>query len=131
MPTNIDQVFSGHFKAMTVNRQRLQLIASNIANEETPGFKAQDLDFRAALDEAGNGTMRLAATRRGHIGQGQISDRPLVAYRTAEQPSADGNTVDSHKEKTAFAEASVRYQASLTFLNRKISGLRAAITGGR
>lgn len=131
MPTNINQVFAGHEQALGVSRQRLQLLASNLANAETPGFKARDLDFRAALDKADGSTVKLAATRRGHLGGGAENLRPLVTYRTPEQPAADGNTVDSHKEKTAFAEASVRYMASLTFLNQKIRGLRSAITGGR
>lgn len=131
MPININQVFAGHEKSLGVNRQRLQLLASNIANAETPGFKARDLDFRAALNESATSTVRLAATRRGHLSAAGGDMRPLVTYRTPEQPTLDGNTVDSDKEKTSFAEATVRYQASLTFLNHKIRGLRAAITGGQ
>lgn len=131
MPTQIDQLFAGHQQAMGMSRERLRLLASNIANAETPGFKARDLDFRAALDKAGTSAVRLAATRPGHMQGGAEDLRPLVTYRTPEQPSADGNTVDADKEKTAFAEASVRYMASLTFLNNKIRSMRAAITGGR
>ncbi|NNF51026.1 MAG: flagellar basal body rod protein FlgB [Gammaproteobacteria bacterium] len=131
MPTKIDQLFSGHAQAMALNRERLRLLASNIANADTPGFKARDLDFRAALDKAGTNAVRLAATRPGHMNSDKSDFRPLVTYRTPEQPSADGNTVDGDKEKAAFAEASVRYMASLTFLSNKIRSMRAAITGGR
>lgn len=131
MPTKLDGVFSGHEHALAVNRQRLELLASNLAHAETPGYKARDLDFQSAMQAAGNRPVTLAATRQGHI---TATDhlRPAAAmYRVPDQPSADGNTVDANREKTAFAEASARYQATLTFLNQRIRGLKLAITGSR
>lgn len=131
MPTYINQVFSGHERSLAVNRQRLEVVASNLANAETPGFKARDVDFRSAMRNAEAGSVTLRTTRSGHISNAADAASAAVRYRTASQPSLDGNTVDSDKEKAAFAEASTRYQASLTFLSQRIKGLRLAITGNR
>ena len=131
MPTYIDQVFSGHERSLAVNRQRLEVVASNLANAETPGFKARDVDFRSAMRKAEAGSVTLRTTQSGHISNTADAASAAVRYRTASQPSLDGNTVDSDKEKAAFAEASTRYQASLTFLSQRIKGLRLAITGNR
>ncbi|MGD8976896.1 MAG: flagellar basal body rod protein FlgB [Gammaproteobacteria bacterium] len=131
MPTYIDQVFSGHERSLAVNRQRLEVVASNLANAETPAYKARDVDFRSAMRAAETEGVTLRATRPGHIAEPGDARPASLHYRTANQPSLDGNTVDSDKEKAAFAEASTRYQASLTFLSQRIRGLRLAITGSR
>lgn len=131
MPTYIDQVFSGHERSLAVNRQRLEVVASNLANAETPAYKARDVDFRSAMRAAETGDVSLRTTRPGHIAEAGDARPASLHYRTANQPSLDGNTVDSDKEKAAFAEASTRYQASLTFLSQRIRGLRLAITGSR
>jgi flagellar basal-body rod protein FlgB len=117
--------------------QRLELLADNVANADTPNYKARDIDFRVAMQNAGQsgslgGELPMTATRASHLqagGAGANTTTPL--YRVPEQPSLDGNTVDSQKENAAIAETSVRYQATLTFLNSRIRGLRDAITGGR
>ncbi|MGB5211129.1 MAG: flagellar basal body rod protein FlgB [Gammaproteobacteria bacterium] len=131
MPTYIDQVFSVHEQSLAVNRQRLEVVASNLANAETPGYKARDLDFRSAMRQAETGSVKLRTTRAEHLAGSAAGRSANLEYRTTSQPSLDGNTVDSDKEKTAFAEASTRYQASLTFLSQRIKGLRLAITGSR
>jgi flagellar basal-body rod protein FlgB len=127
MNSGIDSLFATHGRALQVHARRIEVIASNLANADTPGFKARDLDFQQLLADSLQ-SERMRATHEWHIGGGQL---PLaqaeLLYRRPLQPSLDGNTVDSNMEKTALAEASVRYESSLTFLTRKLSGLKAAL----
>ncbi|MDJ0929104.1 MAG: flagellar basal body rod protein FlgB [Gammaproteobacteria bacterium] len=132
MPLDIDSHFAVHARALSVASQRLKLLADNLANADTPHYKARDIDFAAAMQNAGKDQVALQTTRAGHISEG--GDNPNHAqplYRVPDQPSMDGNTVDSQKESAAVAETAVRYQSTLTFLNSRIRGLRLAITGGR
>lgn len=107
----LDRYFGVHADALRLRSQRLDLIASNIANAATPNYKARDLDFAAALDAASHGN----------------TAAPL--YRIPVQPSADGNTVELATEQTEFAENAVAYQATLAFLGGRISTLMTAIKG--
>jgi flagellar basal-body rod protein FlgB len=133
MALDINAQFDLHTRALGLANQRLELLADNVANADTPNYKARDIDFRTAMQSAGkDGDLPMTATRAVHIqagGAGPNTTTPL--YRVPEQPSLDGNTVDSQKENAAIAETSVRYQATLTFLSSRIRGLRDAITGGR
>lgn len=133
MPLDINQVFAPHERVLAASSQRLELLAANLANADTPNYKAQDIDFKTALQAAEqSSSVILAATRKGHIqGAGGAGGRPEALYRVPDQPSLDGNTVDAQKESAAIAETATRYQASLTFLDQRIRGLRMAITGGR
>lgn len=138
MALNLDTYLGVHAQALKLREQRTELLARNMANADTPGFKAQDLDFRAAMAAtAGNATApgALAATRAGHIGaSGEAGLAPgstaaFVKYRTPLAPSLDGNTVDAQLEQAAFADNAVRYQATLQFLSSKFRSLMTAITG--
>lgn len=127
-----DRALGIHPQALEVATRRLELLASNIANADTPNYKARDIDFRAALSQAASerGAAALTVTQPGHIsstagGGGMAS--PL--YRMPNHAALDGNTVDSQLENAAFAENAVRYQASLDFVNSKLRGLRSAIKG--
>lgn len=133
MPLDINQVFAPHERVLTAASQRMELLAANLANADTPNYKARDIDFRAALAAADRqSTVTMAATARGHIqGAGAAGSRADALYRVPDQPTLDGNTVDAQKESAAIAETATRYQASLTFLDQRIRGLRMAITGGR
>jgi flagellar basal-body rod protein FlgB len=133
MPLDINRVFAPHERVLTAASQRLELLAENVANADTPNYKARDIDFRNVLQQADRAsTVTLATTSQGHIqGAGGPGSRAEALYRVPDQPSLDGNTVDAQKESAAVAETSTRYQASLTFLDQRIRGLRAAITGGR
>ncbi len=131
---NLDAHIGVHADALRVRSQRAELIARNLANADTPGFKARDLDFRDALRAAGDpGALRLATTRGGHLGGAAPADAgadgTALKYRTPLAPSLDGNTVDVQVEQSAFAENAVRYQATLTFINSRFKGLMTAITG--
>ena len=133
MAININSQFDLHTRALGLANQRLELLADNVANADTPNYKARDIDFRSAMQNtAQGGDLPMLTTRSGHLpsnGGGPNTTTPL--YRVPEQPTLDGNTVDSQKENAAIADTSVRYQATLTFLSSRIRGLRDAITGGR
>jgi flagellar basal-body rod protein FlgB len=131
MPLDIQPIFAPHERSLTVSNQRLELLAANLANADTPNYKARDVDFKTALQAADAGMVRLAATRPGHIHDEASGNRAEALYRVPDQPSLDGNTVDAQRESAAVAETSTRYQASLAFLNQRLRGLRTAITGGR
>jgi flagellar basal-body rod protein FlgB len=135
---NLDTYLGVHAHALKLREQRTELLARNLANADTPGFKAQDLDFRAALAaSAGPGASpgALQATQAGHIGgagDGALapgSTSAFVKYRTPLAASLDGNTVDAQLEQAAFADNAVRYQATLQFLSSKFRSLMTAITG--
>jgi len=128
MPINFDNALGIHLQALDVRRQRTELLASNIANADTPGYKAKDIDFRAALQQANKMNVEMARTHSGH--QNLNPSTPFYEhFRVSEQPSLDGNTVDIQQEKAAVAENSVRYQTTLTFLTRKFSGMINAFKG--
>jgi flagellar basal-body rod protein FlgB len=136
MPLNLDQYVSVHATALDVRARRGELIANNLANADTPGYQARDIDFRQAMARAAGETptsgVHLSTTNAGHIGGNTSADaatNPDLKYRTPLAPALDGNTVDAQVEQAAFAENAVRYQATLTFLNSKFRGLLAAITG--
>jgi flagellar basal-body rod protein FlgB len=136
MPLNLDQYVSVHATALDVRSKRTELIANNLANADTPGYQARDIDFRQAMARAaGNAPaagVQLSTTNAGHIaGQSaaNATGSPDLKYRVPLAPALDGNTVDAQVEQAAFAENAVRYQATLTFLNSKFRGLLAAITG--
>lgn len=121
-----------HAQALRVRATRAELIANNLANADTPDFKARDVDFRAALSAtASAGGVSLATTRGNHLGAagGTRGGDAAPQYRVPLAPSLDGNTVDVQVEQAAFAENAVRYQATLTFLSSRLRGLMTAITG--
>jgi len=136
MPTRLDQYLGVHAAALDVRGRRTELIANNLANADTPGYKARDIDFRAAMARAAGETptqgVHLSTTQAGHIGGAASADAstsPDLKYRTPLAPALDGNTVDAQLEQAAFAENAVRYQATLTLLNNKFRGLLTAIMG--
>jgi flagellar basal-body rod protein FlgB len=133
MPLNLDAYLGVHADALKVRGQRTELLARNLANADTPGYKAQDIDFRAALAAAGGAEKPVAmrATDQQHIGTASgAADAPTsLKYRTPLAPSLDGNTVDVQMEQAAFAENAVRFQATLSFLSARFRGLMTAITG--
>lgn len=112
-----------HGTALALREQRLQLLAANIANADTPGFKAQDLDFTKALNAAmAPGAAVAGDPIRNAARAAQFADPSI-------QPSLDGNTVDGERAKAAFAQASLEYRASLSFVESKVRSMLTAITG--
>ena len=136
MANSLDQYLGVHAAALDVRARRTELIANNLANADTPGYKARDIDFREAMARAAGdktaGGVHLTTTQAGHIGGATSADAATSAdlkFRTPLAPALDGNTVDTQLEQSAFAENAVRYQATLTFLNNKFRGLLTAIMG--
>lgn len=119
-----------HDNALLVRAERSEVLANNLANADTPGFKARDFDFKAAL----NGEMErvkslpVERTNSSHI-QGRGSIGWDMLYRFPTQPSIDGNTVDVNIENAEFTRNSLDYNASFEFLNSKFKGLNRAIKG--
>lgn len=136
MPLNLDAYLGVHQDALKVYARRTAVLANNLANADTPNFKAQDLDFKKLLAAAGSNSVpatALATTQAGHINTAAAAGAPDQAaslkYRVPLAPSLDGNTVDPQLEQAAFADNTIRYQAALTFLSEKFKGLMTAITG--
>jgi flagellar basal-body rod protein FlgB len=135
MLNRLDDMLNFHAQALKVRDQRQQVLASNIANADTPNYKARDLDFRAALAGAlrgapSQGGVAMAATEAGHLkgSSGQATDANLL-YRTPAQGSVDGNTVDVDAERAAFADNAVHYEFNLTRISQQIKGMLAVIQG--
>jgi flagellar basal-body rod protein FlgB len=129
MAINFDKAFGIHDKALLLFERRTQLLSENIANADTPGYKARDIDFDKVLQNAQGQKLKMQATHQGHIDPSQQAFAEDVQYRKVEQSAADGNTVDVQKEKAAFAENSMRYQTTMHILSRRISGLKNAFRG--
>jgi len=133
MPFNIDTALGIHPQALAVRARRAEILAANIANADTPNYKARDLDFRALLGGAQDQQMtaRLVATNAAHLPDAEagVNVGGGLMYRMPLQPSIDGNTVDPQTEYAQFAQNALQYQASLTFLNGRIRGLMTAIRG--
>jgi flagellar basal-body rod protein FlgB len=125
-----DNLFGIHEQALLLHGQRLGVLASNLANADTPNYKARDIDFAEVLSGTGDAPLPVAVTNAAHM---TMNDGELVAgelkYRNPYQASLDGNTVEMPVEQAAFSENNVRYQASLNFINGRISLLQFAIAG--
>jgi flagellar basal-body rod protein FlgB len=140
-PVISDPVFGMHAQALSLQRQRMEVIAANLANVDTPHYQARELDFASALAQAAGAntgtSVALATTQPGHLGGGSAggaaspigSGGAELKYRIPLQPSTDGNTVDAQVEQAAFADAALHYQASLSFADGRIKSLMTAITG--
>ena len=125
---NIKDYLGFHSSALSLRAKRNDILASNIANAATPNYKARDINFETEMKKA-NQIGNLAVTDSGHIKvfSNKIGDRTL--YRDPINPSLDGNTVELSVEQMEFSENVMKYQTTLTFLNKKISGLMSAIRG--
>jgi flagellar basal-body rod protein FlgB len=125
-----ENIFGIHEQALLLHGQRLSVLAANLANADTPNYKARDIDFAEVLGKTGDAPLPVTVTNAAHI---VMNDGELPAgdlkYRNPYQASLDGNTVEMPVEQAAFSENNVRYQASLTFINSQISLLQFAIAG--
>lgn len=128
---NLDTAFGIHELALKLRSQRTEMLSSNLANADTPGYKARDIDFKSALSAAYEGKqpgLRLTNTR--HMATpGSLPGGTEAQYRIPNAPSIDGNTVDPQLEKAAFMENAINYQATLTFIDGKMKALKKALGG--
>jgi flagellar basal-body rod protein FlgB len=137
MLSGIDQQLGTLRNASNLRAYRQEVLASNIANADTPNYKARDFDFSAALEnaKAGRTGFAIAKTSARHLsaqdssGLGKVPAGVNVLYRTEYQANADGNTVNMDVERSAFAENAVQIEAALTFIRGQLAKLQTAITG--
>ncbi len=122
-------------QALVLRSERQRLLASNIANADTPGYVARDMNFAAALQQA-TGSLQaasqVAVSNAGHLGGGSSTGQSLAAHLTYAAPSQtnlDRNTVDMDRERAAIADNSVKYEASLRFINAHVRTMLEAIKG--
>jgi len=120
--------------ALKLRTYRQQVLGNNLANSDTPTFKARDIDFASVLENQlqgldGSSSLSLATTNSRHLPGTSIVDDPKLLYRVPIQPSMDGNTVDADVELSEFTKNSVFTQSALTFLGGTIKGRMSAITG--
>lgn len=131
MAISMDKIFGIHENAMHLQSRRAQLISQNLANSDTPGYKAKDIDFKTAMKSAANGTLKapLKATQSGHIQPKGFFLGSEQLYRQPMQSSLDGNTVESHVEMSEFTENSMRYLMTLRIMSGRINGMLTALRG--
>ena len=125
-----NNIFGIHEQALLLHGQRMGVIATNLANADTPAYKARDIDFSAVLSHSDATPLAMDTTQSLHISlTGDEMGAADLKYRNPYQASLDGNTVEMPVEQAAFSENNVRYQASLQFINAKISEVTLALNG--
>ncbi len=129
MAINFNNALSIHPQALALREKRSEILAANLANADTPDYKARDLDFKAVLKQTLSGKASLERTNQGHMVAQQTVLGADLLYRNPQHASLDGNTVEAHIEQAKYAENAVQYQASLRFINDDFSGLMTAIRG--
>jgi len=130
MAINFEKALGIHPEALAVRAKRAEVIASNIANADTPGYKARDMDFKSALAQASQKLQSgMSRTHDKHFDvRTELNNN--VQFRMPDQAdTGDGNTVDAQVERNLYLENSMQYQASIQFLSGRIKGLKKAITG--
>jgi flagellar basal-body rod protein FlgB len=126
----IDSALGVSPQVLALRAQRMELLSANLANADTPGYKARDLDFAGAMQAAGAEQSALRRTDSRHLSPAAgLSATGEPMYRIPAQPTMDGNTVETQREHAEFMNNAVRYQASLNFLDGRIKTLQTAIRG--
>ena len=136
MAISFDKALGIHEHALNARVKRAEVLANNLANADTPGFKARDIDFQSMMAQAQQEVsgVQMEGTHPSHYGLSQhggttATGREQLLYRNPHQPSIDGNTVDAQQEQSRFMRNAMDYQASFQFLNSKFTGLSKAIKG--
>jgi flagellar basal-body rod protein FlgB len=125
----VDNVLGGHSTALQMRSDRAEVLAGNVANSDTPGFKARDIDFKVEFQKRLTGAdsgLRMTNTR--HLGIDERTSSELL-YRIPENFKSNGNTVEAEAEQAAFTKNAIQYQASVQFLSSKMRGIRLALKG--
>jgi len=122
----LDNIFGVHKQAVQLRQRRISLLGENIANADTPNFKAKDLDFKALMNNERSISAR--RTHDMHIDH-KLGNKNGLVYRVPNNPAADGNTVELNFQQAEFGKESARYTATLQFLENRIGGVRRALRG--
>ena len=135
MAISFDSALGIHEKAMQVRIKRSEVLANNLANADTPNFKARDIDFRSVLKNQSGLQMsqpEMRSTHERHMAsRSAMTPSVELMYRNPMQPSLDGNTVEEQSEMSRFSKNALDFQASFQFLNSKFTGMKNALKGGR
>lgn len=131
MAISIDKVTQYHETAVLLRNKRSEILASNIANANTPGYKARDIDFKDAMRIASSQQASgLRKTHSAHFSSGQgIPETKLKYIEPFQTGTGDGNTVDLPSQQVAFGQNALEYQMSLRFLSSKFKGMMTALKG--
>jgi flagellar basal-body rod protein FlgB len=134
MSFDLNSYLGIHTQALSLRTQRMQMLSENLANADTPNYKARDIDFRSALAQATDtqsvASAPLARTNPAHLtATNTSSGSAQTLYRIPHAPALDGNTVEADVELASIGENALHYQATLTFLGGKLATLKSAITG--
>ncbi len=132
MAINFDKALGIHDQALRFRSNRSSILADNLANADTPGYKAKDIDFQSALKNqlhSNHIRSQMSATHEKHFSLQSNTHDFNTLYRIPQQPSIDGNTVEEQVENAEFMKNSLAFQASFNFLNSKFKGLTTAIKG--
>lgn len=136
MLDKLDAALRFQQEALNLRAERQEILAANIANADTPGYQARDMDFSSELKKVmsrwraeGSG-VALTLTSERHIpAQALSAPNTDLLYRIPDQPAMDGNTVDMDRERTQFADNSLQYQTGLTVLGGQIKGMMSVLQG--
>jgi len=125
----LDGALGIHEQALSVRSRRLEVLAQNIANADTPGFKARDVDFKHVLADVSRSDSAMRTTQSEHFKIGEHINADGIRYRTPFNTSFDGNTVEMSVEQAHYGKAAAEYQATLQFLESRVGGIRKALKG--
>ena len=125
----LDGALGIHGQALAVRSRRLELLAQNIANADTPNFKARDIDFRQVLAETNSQPVAMSATQGRHYELGEVANPDGTLFRVPFNTAVDGNTVETAVEQAQYGKAAAQYQTTLNFLENRIAGVRKALRG--
>jgi len=131
MAISMNSMFGMHENAMHLQSRRAQMLAQNLANSDTPGYKAKDIDFASALKSLSNGkgAAPLKTTKGNHIQPQGFFMGAESLYRQPTQSSLDGNTVEPHVEMAEFTENSMRYLMTLRIMSGQVNKMKSAFRG--
>lgn len=132
MAISLDKLVGLHHRALQVRNDKMEVISGNLANANTPGYKARDIDFKSAMQTAqAERSSSLSRTHEKHFAI-ETRHRGDQMFRVPNQPdTGDGNTVDVQAERNAFLDTGMRYQVGVEFLNGKFKGMKKALSGGQ
>ena len=128
MGISFDKALGIHEQSLNLRVKRAEVIANNLANADTPGFKARDIDFKSILKGAVKDELSMSQTTSNHLG-GVDAQTQEMLYRNPSQPSIDGNTVDTQREIAEYTKNAMDFQASFRFVNGRFKGLISALRG--
>jgi len=132
MAINLDKLVGFHQNALKIRNDNMEVISGNLANANTPGYKARGIDFQNAMAKAQHSSgQSMTRTHEKHISGGMVSSTD-IGFRIPSQPdTGDGNTVEVQRERNEFLDTAMRYQATVEFLSSKVKSMKKAISGGQ